>query len=84
MASGTPVVAVGEMGTISVMRGDNGGFMVANDAGVFASRVLELLHDPQLRRRKAEEALRFAQGWSISAMAGKLEQVYRRVLDRRS
>jgi 1,2-diacylglycerol 3-alpha-glucosyltransferase len=31
MACGTPVVAIGEMGTKEVMQGDNGGFMTEDD-----------------------------------------------------
>ena len=35
MMAGLPVVAIGEMGTIDVMQGDNGGFMVKDDAAIF-------------------------------------------------
>jgi glycosyltransferase involved in cell wall biosynthesis len=83
MASGTPVVAVGEMGTYFVMQGDNGGFMVPNRADDFAARVLELLADPDLRIRKAREALAYAEKWSISAMADKMAGVYQGLLNRK-
>jgi glycosyltransferase involved in cell wall biosynthesis len=83
MASGTPVVAVGEMGTVFVMQGDNGGFMVPNDPDSFASRVIQLLQDAELRQRKAAEALAYAERWSITAMAERLVGVYERVLARR-
>ncbi|MDR1902777.1 MAG: glycosyltransferase [Treponema sp.] len=76
MLSGTPVVAIGAMGTIQVMNGDNGGFMVQNDPGEFIDRIFNLLEDDELYRRKIEEAKRHAQGWTIETMTVKLERIY--------
>jgi hypothetical protein len=81
MLSGTPVVAIGEMGTIMVMGGDNGGFMVKNDAGEFTGRVLELLSDEDLHRRKSEEARLHARSWSIEELTVKLLDIYQRTID---
>jgi glycosyltransferase involved in cell wall biosynthesis len=77
MLSGTPVVAIGAMGTLQVMNGDNGGFMVQNDGAEFMGRIFDLLEDGQLYRQKAEDAKRHAQGWTIDTMTAKLEQIYR-------
>jgi len=77
MFSGTPVVAIGAMGTLMVMGGDNGGFMVPNDPGAFTARVLELLGDPELRRRKSHEARTYAYSWSIEELTKKLVDIYR-------
>jgi glycosyltransferase involved in cell wall biosynthesis len=77
MFSGIPVVAIGEMGTAMVMGGDNGGFMVKNDPEEFTARVLDLLGDGGLYRRKVEEARLHASAWSIDTLAGKLEEIYR-------
>ena len=76
MLSGTPVVAIGALGTLMVMGGDNGGFMVKNDEAEFKSRVLELLGDPVLRRRKSLEARIHARSWSIDEMTRKLLVIY--------
>jgi glycosyltransferase involved in cell wall biosynthesis len=76
MLSGTPVVAIGALGTLMVMGGDNGGFMVENDAGEFTARVLELLGDPELRRRKSLEAKIHARSWSIDELTKKLIAIY--------
>ncbi|MDR1836516.1 MAG: glycosyltransferase [Treponema sp.] len=76
MLSGTPVVAIGAMGTLTVMGGDNGGFMVKNDAPEFTRRVLELLSDPELRRRKSIEAKSHARSWSIEELTKKLIAMY--------
>ena len=43
---------MGEMGTLDVMRGDNGGFMVGNDENEFTEAVLSLLDDEALRARQ--------------------------------
>ena len=76
MVSGTPVVAIGAMGTLTVMGGDNGGFMVKNDAKEFTDRVLDLLGDKELYKRKSEEAKKHAASWSIEEMTKKLITLY--------
>ncbi|MDR1352763.1 MAG: glycosyltransferase [Treponema sp.] len=76
MFSGIPVVAIGEMGTAMVMGGDNGGFMVKNDPGEFTARVLDLLSDDGLYRRKIDEARLHASAWSIDSLTKKLEAIY--------
>ncbi len=82
MASGTPVVAVGEMGTYYVMQGDNGGFMVPNDYRHFADKVLLLLENPELREQKSQEALQYAKKWASDKMTSTLVGVYQSVITR--
>jgi glycosyltransferase involved in cell wall biosynthesis len=77
MFSGTPVVAIGALGTLMVMGGDNGGFMVKNDESDFTERVLELLGDEDLRSRKSEEARLHARSWSIVELTKKLIDIYK-------
>ncbi|MDR2048880.1 MAG: glycosyltransferase [Treponema sp.] len=79
MLSGIPVVAIGVLGTVQVMGGDNGGFMVKNDGAEFRDRVLDLLGDRELYRKKSEEARRHARAWTIESLAGKLVDIYREV-----
>ena len=76
MLSGTPVVAIGALGTLSVMGGDNGGFMVKDDREEFTGRVLELLEDPDLRQRKSQEARLHASSWSIEVLTERLLDFY--------
>ena len=76
MLSGTPVVAIGALGTLMVMGGDNGGFMVKNDAGEFTARVLQLLEDRELHLGKSQEARRHACAWSIDELTKKLVGIY--------
>jgi len=77
MFSGTPVVAIGALGTLMVMGGDNGGFMVKNDENEFTERVLALLGDRDLRSRKSKEARLHARSWSIEELTKKLTDIYK-------
>ena len=79
MSVGTPVVAIGEMGTRDVMNGDNGGFMMNEEVAPFAERVHALLNDPVLHAAKSAEAIRYARRFSSSALAEKLVGIYRSV-----
>ena len=79
MMCGTPAVAVGKMGTKEVMGGDNGGFMVEEDAGVFAAAVLRLLKDPVLYAAKSAEAWSYARNWTAATMARRIEALYEQV-----
>ncbi|MDR2210068.1 MAG: glycosyltransferase [Spirochaetaceae bacterium] len=77
MLSGVPVVAIGAMGTVQLMEGNQGGFMVGNDTEEFKARVLQLLEDEDLYRRKSEEARRHAQKWTIGCLTEQLIEIYR-------
>ena len=79
MATGLPVVAIGEMGTVDIMGGDNGGFMVRNDVGEFTDAVLKLLGDDALRAAKSEEALAVAARYRIGAITDRLVELYKTV-----
>jgi glycosyltransferase involved in cell wall biosynthesis len=81
MLSGTPVVAIGALGTLMVMGGDNGGFMVKNDEEEFTARVLDLLEDPELYRRKQDEARAHARSWSIGEITKKLVGIYHATIE---
>ena len=80
MLSGLPVVAIGELGTVDVMQGDHGGFMVGDDVGQFSEKVIELLKNQQLRKKKSQEALKWGKKWKISALTPRLEECYERAM----
>jgi glycosyltransferase involved in cell wall biosynthesis len=77
MLSGIPVVGIGVLGTVQVMEGDNGGFMVQNDREEFRDRVLDLLGDEELYRAKALDARRHSQAWTIESLTQRLTGIYR-------
>ncbi|MCI0570293.1 MAG: glycosyltransferase [Myxococcaceae bacterium] len=79
MSLGTPVVAIGEMGTRDVMNGDNGGFMMREEVGPFADRVSELLSDPALHAAKSAEAMSYAKRWTSCVLTERLVGVYQSV-----
>lgn len=76
MLSSLPVVAIGELGTLDVMQGDNGGFMVKDDAQEFSAKVISLLKDCVLHKQKAQEAVNWAQKWKISSLTPLLIENY--------
>jgi len=80
MLSGLPVVAVGEMGTLDVMQGDNGGFMVEDDVHSFADKVNLLLENPAIRKEKSNEAKNWGSQWSISALTPRLVELYEKAI----
>jgi glycosyltransferase involved in cell wall biosynthesis len=76
MSCGTPVVAIGKMGTREVMGGDFGGFMVDDDIDFFAERVQELLTQKDLCNIKSKEALVHIEKWTIDLQAVKMINLY--------
>ncbi len=84
MLLGLPVVAIGEMGTLDVMQGDNGGFMVPDDVSIFSQKVISLLESPSLRRQKSQEAVKWGQQWKISNLTPKLVESYTKAIEIRN
>lgn len=81
MLSGLPVVAVGEMGTVDIMQGDKGGFMVHDDQNEFSERVVELLQNESLWQNKSKEASEWGRRWLISSLTPKLVERYRTAIE---
>jgi glycosyltransferase involved in cell wall biosynthesis len=80
MMCGTPVVAIGEMGTKELMGGDFGGFMVEDDLDIFVEKVDMLLSDGNLHKIKSDEALEEAKKWKIDGMTLKVLKLYEGLL----
>lgn len=80
MATGTPVVAIGEMGTCDVMEGDNGGYMVRDDQDEFVAAVLRLLGDEELRKAKSAEAVAWAKRYSIETTSETLLALFATII----
>jgi glycogen(starch) synthase len=82
MAAGTPVV-VSDTGGLAeiVVHGVNGLKAYPGDADSLANNVLTLLHNPELARELAEQALEDVRDfYDWSGIAGATEEVYRQVL----
>jgi glycosyltransferase involved in cell wall biosynthesis len=80
MALGVPVVSTAVMGTRDIVGPGRGALVAADDERDFASKVVELLRDAQLRARLAAEGREYARSWSAAALAARLEAFYRQVL----
>jgi len=83
MMTGLPVVAIGEMGTLDVMQGDNGGFMVNNNTEEFSDKVTRLLQDSALHEAKSKEAQAWGNKWDISILTETLVDFYKKAVDHR-
>jgi glycosyltransferase involved in cell wall biosynthesis len=81
MMTGLPVVAIGEMGTVDVMQGNNGGFMVKNDVTEFYEKVIELLSNKELHKQKCEEALAWSKKWSLPDLTNTLVEYYEEAIE---
>lgn len=81
MMSGLPVVAIGEMGTVDVMQGDNGGFMVSNNTRDFSDKVIKLLTDKELHQKKSEDAKIWGNKWDISVLTESLVNYYKKAIE---
>jgi 1,2-diacylglycerol 3-alpha-glucosyltransferase len=80
MAQGTPVVAVAEMGTRSILSEGQGAHIAPLEESDFAQKVLALLSDAKARKALGEEASRHALGWSSRQMAERMVEFYGRVI----
>lgn len=81
MALGVPVVALAEMGTRDLLAERRGALVAEDDLEDLAAKCLQVLRDPALRARLAAEGPVVAAGWSAAHMAGRLEALYRALLD---
>jgi len=80
MMCGTPVVAIGEMGTRDVMQGDHGGFMVPDDGQAFADAVVRLLSSGKLHEEKSAQARAWATRFDVTATTQQLVGHYQACL----
>lgn len=82
MASGVPVVAVGEMGVKDVMASGKGGIMTRLDEEEYGEAVYRLLTDEKLYAQTKSETIPEAEMWSSTAMAKKMIAAYEKILQK--
>lgn len=81
MAQATPVVAIAELGTASILRQEQGALIAQDDELHFAEQVQTMLIDRQLRERIGKQGKRYVeQVWSSDAQANKLLACYERLI----
>ena len=80
-AAGTPVVGTQVGGVASVVRHGSTGFTVdPSDELGMARAVSRLLDDATLAERTAAASAEFAQAFSLDALVGRVDELYRRML----
>jgi glycosyltransferase involved in cell wall biosynthesis len=81
MALGVPVVSTAVLGTRDILDARKGALVPDENVQEFARDVVRLLCDPHLRKRLSAEARDHARQWSCRAMAERLVDYYRDVLE---
>jgi glycosyltransferase involved in cell wall biosynthesis len=83
MAAGLPVVALEAMGTIDILGARRGALVPEDTPADFALEVVDVLRNHDLRHRLAREARDYANEWSDQALAGRMAELYRRIVHQR-
>lgn len=81
LASGVPVVAINDPAYEIVKDGENG-FLVANNEKQFASKILSLTKDENLRKKMSENASESIDKLSVKSTVDLLEGVYSELLEK--
>jgi glycosyltransferase involved in cell wall biosynthesis len=77
MATGLPIVATSVDGAPeAVVEGVNGYLVPPGDVDSLARRTLELVRDPELRRRMGEAAVGRTRAWDIDEMVRRQQRLY--------
>lgn len=80
MAQATPVVAIAELGTKSILREGQGAHIAPHNQEQFAQRVVHLLQHSEQRKQLGKAALAYVkQHWTDQVQAGKLVDFYQRI-----
>ena len=84
MALGVPVISLAVMGTCDIVNVRRGALVPKDDENDFASSIVKLANDDELRQRLAREARDYAREWQSGVMAAKLVSLYKQAVDRHS
>jgi 1,2-diacylglycerol 3-alpha-glucosyltransferase len=77
---GAPVVSTAVMGTREVLEGGQGSLIAAEDEADFATKVVCLLADHELRATLSTQARTHARSWSAPVLADRMLDFYRKVI----
>ena len=80
MALGVPVVSTAVMGTIDIVKPQQGALEAQEEPADFAAKVTLLLNDQPRRMKMGEEGRAFAQTWGAPATARRLVTIYQSML----
>ena len=80
MATGLPVVALAEMGTVDILGAHRGALVPDDNPADFSLLLTRVLRDAGLRHRLSIEGRAYAAEWSDEALAGEMAQLYRQII----
>ena len=80
MALGVPVVSTAVLGTVDILQPGMGALVADENLDNFSSKVITLLRDEELRRRKSKEAIEYAHTWSAEDTTLRLVEFYEDIL----
>lgn len=83
MALGTPVVSTAIMGTKDILEPGKGALVAEDNLPDFSDKVVKLLNNSELRNQLGEEAKQYAATWSAPALAGKMQELYLDLIEKR-
>ncbi len=82
MATGLPVVALAEMGTVDILGAGRGALVPDANPYAFSLALSRVLNDRNLRCRLSAEARVYAAEWSSEALAGRMAALYQQIVSR--
>lgn len=80
MAAGLPVVALSEMGTADILDDGRGSIVPPACPQVFGETLAHILNHPSAWQYLGDDAAQYAREWSDVAMAGRMAELYRRMV----
>jgi 1,2-diacylglycerol 3-alpha-glucosyltransferase len=81
MAQGAPIVSTSELGTRSILLPGCGALVVEERQEPFAAAVTRVLTEQGLAHALSERGRSYARGWSSAAMAARMSDLYRAMLE---
>lgn len=81
LSLGKPAVCLNAMGVKDILDHERGGFLTEESVSAFTEKLVLLLKDPAVYQKKSREAAERAEEFSSTAMAKRLVDVYRYVID---
>lgn len=81
MAQSTPVVSTARLGTIDILKANQGAVVAEENIEDFSDKLIGLLQKPEQQSQLSDEALAYARSWSSQQMALKKVEFYQRIID---
>ncbi|TNF38326.1 MAG: glycosyltransferase, partial [Gammaproteobacteria bacterium] len=81
MALGIPVISTAVMGTRDILQPQQGALVAEDDVDDFAAKVIQMLHDRNLRSLLSKEASVYVHQWTSAEMAKRMLVFYDSVLE---